>query len=61
MQLRMEIGNMSKEQQPDQKADYGQKPAMGFQRSEKIHFTAGSSISTRSVKRDVILNYKTYN
>ena len=36
IKLRMEIGNMSKRQQPDQRADNMQRPPMGLQPSENI-------------------------
>ena len=35
VKLRMEMGNVSKRQQPDHRADNSRRPPMGLQRSEK--------------------------
>ena len=36
IKLRMEMGNVSKRQQPDQRAENSRRPPMGLQYSEKI-------------------------
>ena len=60
------MGNVSKRQQPDQRAENSLRPPTGLQHSEKIpHPEAGFScplnkMCTNSVKIDVTLNPKTY-
>ena len=62
IKLRMEIGNMSKKQQPNQRAENSWRPPIGLHRS-KTNTPEGwffNKICTNSVKMDVILNSKTY-
>ena len=62
----MEMGNISKRQKPDQRADNSRKTTMSLQRSVKILNPelvlnwVLNKMCTSSVKMDVILNSKTY-
>ena len=66
LKLRKEMGNVSKRQQSDHRADNSRRPPMGLQCSEKLpHPEASfswplSNRHTSSVKMDVILNSELY-